>query len=115
MRVIEKITEDGDIQGFEFIQSRKELATFLRDMLWESVYAPYARDKGNIHTDPDTSYFWYDVDGKFYSIHEGDKVARPNVARIKKFMQINSASVVIYGDVPIVKNEHYGDWDAQFD
>jgi hypothetical protein len=115
MKTVEKITRDGDIQTFEIITSRKELASFMHDTLWESYYSSYAKDEGNIHTDADTSTFYYDKDGNFFSITEGDKVKKPNISKIEKLLQHNGCTTVIYGNAPIVFNEHYGDWEVDFD
>lgn len=115
MKVVEKITRDGDTQIFEIIESRKELASWLRDELWESVYSGYAADEGNTHKDGDTTISYYNKDGSFVFISEGDKVKRPNVSQIAKLIESNSGTTVIYGNVPIVYNEHYGDWETDFD
>lgn len=114
MKTIEKITRDGDIQCFEIITSRKELASFMRDTLWDSVYSEYA-DNHRIYFDDDTNTYYYDKEGRFFSISAGDTVKRPNIAKIEKLLQHNPGSTVIYGNVPIIYNERYGDWEADFD
>lgn len=115
MKAIEKTNSYGDTQIFEILESRKELASYLRDAMWESVYSSYAADEGNLHRDGDTTIAYYNKDGSFVFVSEGDKVKRPNVANIVKLVESNSATTVIYGNVPIVYNEHYGDWEINFD
>ena len=117
MKTIEKLNADGDTQIFEIITSRKELADFFYNVLHEYIYSEYAKDwhPDAIFEDADTTICYYNKDGKYTWISEGDKVLRPNVANISKFLSTNGSTTVIYGDVPIVYNEHYGDWEVNFD
>jgi len=113
MKVIEKLTSDGDTQIFEILTSKKELKEWLRGTLCDSVYSKYYKDP--IFNDPDTTIAYYDKDGSFHWIAEGEKVKRPNISKIAKFIESNSGTTVIYGDVPIIYNEHYGDWEVDFE
>lgn len=112
MKTIEKTTRDGDIQIFEIITSRKELKSFLRDLFFDSIYSEY---KTGIWEDGDSSVDFYDKEGSYYGYREGDQVKRPNVANITKLVSVNSGSTVIYGDIEIIYNEHYGDWETDLD
>lgn len=112
MKTIEKITRDGDAQTFEIITSKKELAKWLKSALCDSIYGQYAN---NMHQDGDSTMYYYNKDGNFFSITEGATVKRPNVAKIEKLIQNNDSTTVIYGYAPIVYNEHYGDWEVDFD
>jgi hypothetical protein len=117
MKTIEKVTRDGDTQIFEIITSRRELAEFLRNTLHEYIYSEYAKDwhPDRIFKDCDTTICYYDKDGKYKWISEGEKVNRPNIANIEKMMSTNGSTIVIYGNVPIIFNDHYGDWEVDFD
>jgi hypothetical protein len=112
MKTIEKLTRDGDTQIFEIIESRKELASWLRDSLWDNLYSQF---KEPVFYDPDTTIAYYDKTDKFYWIAEGEAVKRPNVANISKLVSTNGSTVVIYGNVSILYNEHYGDWETALD
>ena len=111
MKTIEKTTEDGNIQIFEVIESRKELRKWIRDTFWDSIYSEY---KTGIWEDNDSSVSVYDKDGKYYGFSYGDTVKKFNVSNIVKLVSVNSMTTVIYGDVPIVYNEKYGDWEEDF-
>jgi hypothetical protein len=113
MKTIEKITRDGDIQIFEIIESRKELAKHLRNILFENIYSEYADNK--IFNDGDTTIGYYDKEGNFYWISEGEEVKRPNISKIEKYLEHNAGTTVIYGDIEITYNEHYGDWETNLD
>jgi ATP-dependent protease HslVU (ClpYQ) peptidase subunit len=117
MKVIEKITRDGDTQIFEVITSRKELAEFFRNELHEYIYSEYAKDwhPDRVFEDENTTVCYYNKDGKFVWISEGETVSRPNIANIEKMMSTNGSTIVIYGNAPVVYNEHYGDWEVKFD
>lgn len=117
MKTIEKIARDGDTQIFEIITSRKELAEFLHNELHEYIYSEYAKDwhPDRVFDNPDTTICFYNKDGKFTWISEGETVNRPNLANIKKLLSTNGSTTVIYGDVPIIFNENYGDWEVDFD
>ena len=112
MKVIEKITRDGDTQIFEIITSKKELREWLKMILCDSLYSQY---KTGVWEDEDSSLSFYDKTGKYHGYYAGDSVKRFNVSNIKKLVNNNSGSTVIYGKVPIVYNEHYGDWEIVFD
>jgi hypothetical protein len=112
MKTIEKTTKDGDIQIFEIIETKKELKQWIRDTFWDSLYSEY---KTGIWEDGDSSVSFYNKDGKYHGYFEGDTVKRFNVANIEKLVSINSATTVIYGDVDIIYNEHYGDWETNLD
>jgi hypothetical protein len=111
MKTIKKYTDDGDIQFFEIIESKKELASFLRDALWESLYSQYAT---GIYDDEDMSTWWIYKDGSVQGAVTGERLRRPNVRNIVKLYQCNPSTTVLYGDIPIKYNEHYGDWEAVF-
>lgn len=117
MKTIEKVCRDGNTQIFEILTSRKELAEFLKDTLHEWIYSEYAKDwhPDRVFDDVDTTVCFYDSDGKFTWIAEGEIVSRPNVSKIKRMMSTNGSTRVIYGDLEIVFNENYGDWEADFD
>ncbi|TCL35670.1 hypothetical protein EV210_111136 [Anaerospora hongkongensis] len=112
MKIIEKITRDGDTQIFEIIESRKELSSWLRDALWDNLYSQF---KEPVFYDPDTTIAYYDRADKFHWVAEGETVKRPNVANISKLVSTNGGSTVVYGDVPIIYNDHYGDWETALD
>jgi len=112
MKTIEKINQYGDIQIFEIITSKKELHSWIRDTFWDSLYS---QNKTGIWEDSDSSVNFYDKDGNYQGFFEGDVVKRFNVNNIKKLVSNNAATTVIYGDVPIVYNEEYGDWEVAFD
>jgi hypothetical protein len=105
VKVVRKKTRDGDEQIFEILQSRKDLAQWLREMDVKS---------GNKWYDEDTSISFYDTSGKFYHIEEGGVIPRFNVAKIRKLLSVGDATTVIYGKVSIVFNEKYGDWETEF-
>lgn len=117
MKTIEKLTTDGDTQIFEIITSRKELSEFFHDLLHEYIYSEYAKDwhPDRVFEDPDTTICYYNKDNQYTWISEGETVNRPNVANITKLLSTNGCTTVIYGDVPIVFNESYGDWEVNFD
>jgi hypothetical protein len=97
MKKIEK--DNGQI--FEIIESKKELKSFLIDTL-----SPF--DK--IWNDDDSSLSFYDVDGNCHSFAMGDKLEKINTSKIESLIEINDSTIVIYGNVEIVYNEHYEDW-----
>lgn len=112
MEIIEKVTRDGDTQIFEIITSKKELRGWVRDMFWDSLYSMF---KTGIWEDCDSSVNIYDKDGRYHGYYEGDEVKRFNIANIERMVSVNSYSTVIYGNVQIIYNEHYGDWETDFD
>ena len=109
MKTIEKTTKDGDVMFFEIIESRKELASWFRDQLWDALYSQY---RTGTWDDEDSSIDWMDKDGTWRGTEYGEKPDRPNIANIAKVYSMNSGSVVIYGKYNIIQNERYGDWEA---
>ena len=112
MHTIEKLTRDGDIMYFQVIESRKELSSFMRDWLWDSLYSQF---KTGLWLDQDTSIDYQYKDNSWHGTEYGDRVERPNIANIIRMISMNSGDIVIYGDVKIVYNEHYGDWQTEID
>lgn len=112
METVEKITRDGDTQIFEIITSKKELREWIRLTFWDCLYSEY---KTGIWEYDDDYVVFYDIYGKCHSFFTGDEVKRFNIANIDKMVSGNDSTTVIYGNVPIVYNEHYGDWDVDFD
>lgn len=106
MKQIEKITRDGDIQYFEVLTSRKELAERLNDNWWAI--------NDNQWTDEDTAIHWYLKDGTYGCLMEGWPVPKkPAIAQIAQYIESNAATTAIYGKgLSIMQNEHYGDWEA---
>ena len=111
MKVIEKVTRDGDIQFFEIIESRKELGAILKDILWDSLYSQY---KTGAWTDDDSSLYIEYKNGDFAHYCIGSQVKRPNISNISKMQYNNPETTMIYGNIQIVQNDHYGDWDTDF-
>jgi len=112
MRIEERTTRDGDTQIFEIIENRRELRDWIRTTFCDSLYSEY---RTGIWEDADSSVYFYDKDGRFHGFNEGDEVRRFNVANIARMVSCNSATTVIYGDVRILQNEHYGDWETDLD
>lgn len=113
MKTIEKITQDGDIQIFEIITSRNELRKIISEVFWDGLYSEY---KTGIFEDPDTTVAYYDKDNQFHFYSEGEPTTKKiNVAKIERLKIDNGSTTVIYGNVPIVQNGQYGDWEAELD
>ena len=112
MKTIYKITSDGDTQIFEIITSRKELREWMRSTFWDSLYSQY---KTGTWDNEDETVDWIDKDGNYWGTELGDTVKRPNIANIKKMISSNDSTTVIYGDINIIYNERYGDWETDWD
>ena len=111
MKTIEKITREGDTMIFEIIESRKELAGWMRDQLFDAVYSEYRTGTWN---DDDSSIDCQYKDGTFWGTDFGDSVKKPNISNIVKMISNNCSTTVIYGDIKIVQNEKYGDWEVEW-
>jgi hypothetical protein len=105
MEIIEKTTKDGDIQYFEILKSRKELSEWLHDNLFEAY-------QSGIFNDEDSSIVYYTKDSSCHIIEFGDKIKHLNAANIAKFVHYGPNSTTIYGNIPIIQNAHYGDWEV---
>lgn len=109
MKTIQKFTDDGYQQIFEIIESKKELHSWIRDHFWDSLYSEY---KTNIYDDEDSSCCFWNKNGDCTCFFHGDKVKKFNISKITKLISTNSSTTVIYGNVSIIKNEKYGDYET---
>jgi hypothetical protein len=107
MKKIEKTTTDNDTMTFEVIETKTELKSFLKDLLC------YFDDNG-LWIDEDNSLSFYDLDGNCHWFGLGEKFEKLNVysSKIVSMIEINDNTTIVYGDVEIVQNEKYGDWQA---
>jgi hypothetical protein len=112
IKTVEKITRDGDIQIFEIITTRKDLREFLRDLLWDGVYSS---EPLGIWNDCDSSLHYYDTNGLYHGFSEGDPVKRINHRTIDRLISDNGCTTVIFGDVQLIYNDRYGDWETALD
>jgi len=102
MQIITKLANDGAEQRFVKLTTRKELKQFLKDFDFHS----------GEWTDEDTTVSWYDQNGKFYHIESGERIPRHNKAKIKKLLEVGDWGCTFYGDVEVIFNENYGDWEV---
>lgn len=105
MKIIEKITNDGNVQYFEIIESRKELKSWFNLFDWS--------EKGTWFDD-DTSISFQFKNGGYVHFFYGDKKQRINFANVSKMVCHGANSTSIYGNVEILKNDHYGDFEVNF-
>ena len=112
MKTLEKTTRDGDTQIFEIIENREELKSEIKSIFWDSLYSEY---KTGVWADEDTSIVIVYKDGSIFGYSQGDEVKRLNISSVAKLAYINPSSTVIYGDVKILQNERYGDWETELD
>lgn len=110
MKTIEKVTRDGDIQYFDIIESRKELKSWVKTLFYDSKYCD---SPSGIWEDEDAAVNYYDKSGNYHGFYPGDEIKGLRISQIDRFVYSNCSSEMIYGNVPIVYSEDYGDWRTE--
>lgn len=103
MNVIEKTTEDGNVQYFEIISSKKELKSWFGLFDWSNDGTWY---------DDDTSVSFEMKDGSHINFFYGDKKRKINFANVSKMVCNGPNSTTIYGNIEIEYNLKYGDYEV---
>jgi hypothetical protein len=100
MKKIEK--PNGQI--FEICTSRAEFGSYIKDIL------SGCRQKG-LWTDDDSSLYLKYKSGREISFSFEDKLIPLNYNQIASGLYNNPSTQVLY-NLPIVFNDHYGDWEV---
>jgi len=101
-KTLKLVNDNGDEQYFTKLTSRASLKAYLKIM----------RGSSGTWTDDDSSLYVEYVDGTHLCINEvGEKHPRINSARVKLMVWEDSACTVFFGDVEVIHNEKYGDYE----
>jgi hypothetical protein len=97
-------TDNGQI--FEIIETKTELKSWIKD-----IVDPFNTGKWDYE---DSGLSFYDKSGDCHAFITGDKLGKIKSSDIVSLIENNDMTTVIYGNVEIVYNDHYEDWEAEY-